>query len=133
MYTLADLTRLCGAKRRTIQLWAEAAALVAEAATERQGSGTHRMFSRDEAIICLILSRFARWNISVGQLVRIGTIMRKYVLTSQTQRDRIEKAIRGGETLRMTLDSANTVTLLTGYGEKGAPRKISPTFEIAAR
>ena len=71
-YTLADLTKLTGAKRRSVQFWAEAGALKAEAETERSGSGTHRRFGRDEAIIACVLHQFAQQQIAIGHLIEVS-------------------------------------------------------------
>jgi DNA-binding transcriptional MerR regulator len=117
MYTLADLTRMAGIKRRTIQLWAEGGVLIAESATERQGSGVHRTFSRDEAIICLILSRFAQWNMSIGRLEKIAIALREYFLQNPESRAGIEQCIRGEETIRVTLDSAGMISMTGGIDD----------------
>jgi len=114
VYNLADLTRMAGIKRRTVQLWAEGGVLIAEPASERQGSGVHRTFSRNEAIVCLILSRFAQWNLPIGQLIRIALVLRAEVLGKAETCDHIERAIRGEATVRLTLDSDNRIWLIIG-------------------
>jgi hypothetical protein len=91
MYTLSDLTRLTGAKRRSVQLWAEGGAIRAEEGTERQGSGVHRTFSRDEAIIACILAPFAEMGAPIGRLIRIGNWLRERIL--KEQRKEIEAAL----------------------------------------
>jgi hypothetical protein len=80
MYTLSDLTRLTGGKRRSVQLWAEGGAIRAEDGTERQGSGVHRTFSRDEAVIACILAPFAEMGAPIGRLIRIGNWLRERIL-----------------------------------------------------
>jgi hypothetical protein len=77
MYTLADLTRISGLKRRTVQLWAEGGALIAEPATERQGSGVHRLFSRSEAIICVMLAQLGSVSPPIGRLKFMAGLIRK--------------------------------------------------------
>jgi DNA-binding transcriptional MerR regulator len=114
MYTLADLTRMAGIKRRTVQLWAEGGVLIAESATERQGSGVHRAFSRDEAIICLILSRFAQWNMSIGRLEKLAIAIREHFLQNPESRAGVEQCIRGEETIRVTVESAGTIVMTGG-------------------
>jgi hypothetical protein len=79
VYTLSDLTRLTGAKRRSVQLWAEGGAIRAEEETERQGSGIHRTFGRDEAIIACILAPFAEMGAPIGRLIRIGNLLRDQI------------------------------------------------------
>lgn len=71
-YTLADLARITGAKRRSVQVWAEAGALRADSGTERKGTGTHRRFSRDETMIACVLSAFAGMQVPIGQLIVLG-------------------------------------------------------------
>ena len=77
MYTLADLTRFSKAKRRSVQLWAEAGAIVAETGTEREGSGVHRLFDRNEAIIACVLGALATHGITIGKLISAGDLLRQ--------------------------------------------------------
>lgn len=71
-YTLSDLSKVTGAKPRSIQLWADAGIIKAGAATARAGSGTHRRFSRHEAVIACILAPFAEQKIAIGGLSQIA-------------------------------------------------------------
>ncbi len=77
-YSLADLTKLMGegAKRRTVQLWAEAGVIQADPDTERAGAGTHRRFSKDEAIIACIIRAFASAGMNIGSLLRFSKALR---------------------------------------------------------
>jgi hypothetical protein len=75
-YTLADLTKLTGAKRRTVQLWAEAGAIIADPGTDRAGTGTHRKFSHQEAIIALVINPLARLHVSIGDLLKVASSVR---------------------------------------------------------
>jgi hypothetical protein len=95
-YNLSDLARITGAKRRSIQLWADAGAIRADKRTERAGSGVHRTFGRDEAIIACILSEFAKDAVAIGGLVKIGEGLRSYLskrIVHNVTREAIEKAI----------------------------------------
>jgi hypothetical protein len=101
-YTLADLARVTGAKRRSLQLWADAGVIVPEKSTDRGGSGTHRRFSRKEAIIACIVHAFALHQIAIGELQEISTAIRFFILTSEkpkkgrlTDVQILESAIRG--------------------------------------
>jgi hypothetical protein len=76
-YSLADLTKLTGAKRRTVQLWAEAGAIIADPGTDRAGTGTHRKFSRQEAIISLVIDPLARLHVSIGDLLKVASSVRR--------------------------------------------------------
>jgi hypothetical protein len=91
-YTLADLARVTGAKRRSLQLWADAGVIVPEKSTNRGGSGTHRQFSRREAIIACIIHPFAMRQMAIGELLNLSERIRKsYDLLP----DPYEAAVRG--------------------------------------
>jgi hypothetical protein len=76
MYTLADVTRMVGAKRRSVQFWAESGALLAMAGTEREGSGIHRVFDRDEALVACIFNGLSIFGLPVGKLITIAQGLR---------------------------------------------------------
>ncbi len=76
-YSLADLTRLTGAKRRSVQLWAEAGVILADPGTDRAGTGTHRKFSRQEAVIALVINPLAKLHISIGDLLKVADSVRR--------------------------------------------------------
>ena len=78
-YSLADVVRMSGGKRRSVQLWAEAGAIRAFSRTDKRGTGTHRRFSRDEVIIACCLNGLARRQVGIGELVRIGRGLRKFL------------------------------------------------------
>ena len=92
-HTLADLTRISGAKRRSVQLWAEGGVLKADPTTERAGTGTHRTFGRDEAIIACVVHALAQSQIAIGELLRLADIVRRY-LSRPDNRELFEAAIR---------------------------------------
>jgi hypothetical protein len=95
-YSLGDLEKITRAKRRSIQLWADAGVLQAARSTERAGTGIHREFSRDEAIVACIIRPFALRRMSIGELLFISGAIRT---TLFAQRPLIEAAIDGrGET-----------------------------------
>jgi hypothetical protein len=76
-HSLADITRITGAKRRTLQLWAEAGVLLADETTERAGTGTHRQFDEKEAALATILTQLRPLRIPVGPLLEISSCIRK--------------------------------------------------------
>ena len=76
MYTLSDLARISGAKRRSVQLWAEAGALKADPITNRMGPGVHRRFSRQEAQIAKLLFPLADIGLPIGKLLRVAESVR---------------------------------------------------------
>jgi hypothetical protein len=93
-YTLADLARISKAKRRSLQLWADAGIIRAYAGTERKGTGTHRLFGRDEVIIASILNGFSRRQVAIGELQRLGLAIRHF-LDAGAERVALEEAIQG--------------------------------------
>jgi hypothetical protein len=96
MCTLADLTRISGLKRRTAQVWAEGGALIADEATDRMGSGVHRVFSRDEAIICVMLAQFELVSPPIGRLKFLAGLIRKELKRAHSIfKDDIEAVIAG--------------------------------------
>ena len=95
MYTLADITRITGAKRRTVQLWAEAGAIKADPITERAGSGVHRTFSKEEVLIACVLNGFARHAISIGSLIRAAEGVRLGII-NPINRSVLDDALHGG-------------------------------------
>ena len=125
MYNLADLTRLSGAKRRTVQLWAEGGALIAEPLSDRQGSGVHRAFSRDEAIICMVLSRIAEWNLSIGRLRSIAQGLRVELKKTGQTRELIGATIYGHATARLAVHANGEVDLIEGRTEENLPRLLT--------
>jgi hypothetical protein len=96
-YSLADVVRMSGGKRRSVQLWAEAGAIKAFARTDKRGTGTHRRFSREEAIIACLLNGLARRQVGIGELIRIGKGLRKFLNTENSRRE-FENAISFKET-----------------------------------
>ena len=118
-YTLADLTRITGARRRSVQLWAEAGVIKAAPATERAGTGTHRRFSRDEAIIACIVSAFARRQMPVGQLLRISAVLRGGLdnpADYPEMRYEFEKAIYDQGRIFFVLKGAGTPGYVDSFG-----------------
>jgi hypothetical protein len=93
-YSLADVVRMTGGKRRSVQLWAESGAIRAYSATDKRGTGTHRRFSRDEVIIACCLNGLARRQVGIGELIRIGRGLRRCLNQGQF-RAQIEEAISG--------------------------------------
>jgi hypothetical protein len=101
-YSLADVVRKTGGKRRSVQLWAESRAIVAYPTTEKRGTGTHRRFSRDEVIIACCLNGLARRQVAIGELIRIGSGLRTF-LNRGKFRVEIEKAILNTESFEYYL------------------------------
>jgi hypothetical protein len=94
-FTLGEIAEIVGAKsRRVPQVWAEAGVIHAEPTTERAGTGTHRRFSRDEAVIACFIQNLARRQIAIGELKAISEKLRAYLSTPYGRQD-METAIGG--------------------------------------
>jgi len=78
-FTLADLVKVTGAKRRSLQLWADAGVIKAKKGTHRAGTGTHRLFPTEEAIVACIVHAFALHQIAIGELLNISARIRDAV------------------------------------------------------
>lgn len=116
-FTLADLTKLTGVKRRTVQLWAEAAVIEAMADTERAGTGVHRRFSRQEAMIACVLAPLTLFQLSIGALKWTAAHIRE---TFNDDSQRIERVVREGLPLYL---------LIATNAKRGARvRIIDPTY-----
>jgi hypothetical protein len=75
-FTLRDLTAATGAKPRSLQLWADAGVIRPQRGTNHAGTGTHRLFSRSEAIIACVVNAFAQHQIAIGELLNISKRVR---------------------------------------------------------
>jgi hypothetical protein len=91
MFTLADLVKMTGAKRRTVQLWSEGGAIKALPVTDRQGSGVHREFNLDEAMVAAVLVPFAEKGLPIGRLIFVGDTIRHW-LKDPKEREKLEAA-----------------------------------------
>lgn len=76
-YTLADIVRRTGAKRRSVQLWADAGVIRALEETQHGGSGVHRLFGDQELEIAALVSALAEMAISIGALKFIADHIRQ--------------------------------------------------------
>ena len=95
-YTLADLERVTGAKRRSLQLWADAGVILAERGTNRAGTGKHRRFSRKQAIIACIIHGFASRQIAIGELSLIAVCVSVWLHQAEKRNPGLlRRAIRG--------------------------------------
>ena len=87
IYTLADIERLTGAKRRAAQVWADARILQPVPESDRAGSGTHRRFTQKELEIAAVLAPLAGMGIPIGSLARVATVIRKLPLWSKRENE----------------------------------------------
>lgn len=115
-YSLADLERISGAKRRSIQLWADAGVIEANPITDRAGTGTHRRFSRKEAIITCVIRAFASHQIAIGELIEISKNLRSFIKTGFGGQV-VEDAIRGEGNWGLIYQSWRGDSLVTYFQE----------------
>jgi MerR HTH family regulatory protein len=71
-YSLSHIAASTGLKPRTVQVWAEAGAIRPKNATDRRGTGVHRRFSFEEAMIACILAPLSKTQMSIGALIEVA-------------------------------------------------------------
>jgi DNA-binding transcriptional MerR regulator len=104
-YTLADLVRVTGAKRRSLQLWADAGVIEPERGTNRAGTGTHRRFSREQAIVACIIRGFAERQMAIGELLTIAKRIRAFFRSDDRVKPLVESVIKGEADLMLILET----------------------------
>ena len=117
-YTLADLTRLTGAKRRSVQLWAEAGVLTAEADSDRAGTGTHRRFSRNEAVIAIITTALAQLHLPIGDLLKVSGAVRSVFNgqgDGQPWWEDVERCIQGELDMNLVIANSSRDARITPF------------------
>ena len=98
-YTVADVIKATGLKRRTVQFWADKGVIQATKATQEGGHGVHRSFTRNELIIASLIHPLSLgWHRdqtrSLGELYELARTLRHLLRTSVT-RDDFDSAIAG--------------------------------------
>ena len=99
--SLSEVTRLTGAKSRSIQLWADAGILQPHEETRGAGTGTHRLFPKEEVIIAALLIPLAslgvqkRWLHLFADVVRSALKDRPRLPTDEESKQTIERALKG--------------------------------------
>ncbi len=67
-WTLSKVVEVTGAKRRSVQLWADAGIIRAVEGTDRAGTGVHRRFDSNEVKLIALLVPLAKWGVPIGWL-----------------------------------------------------------------
>lgn len=75
--TLSEVVALTGAKRRSVQLWADGKIIQAVEETDRAGTGVHRRFSENEVKIVALLVPLAELGLTIGWLGEFASRFRK--------------------------------------------------------
>lgn len=78
--TLSDVAKVTGAKKRTIQLWADGGLIRAINATTRRGTGVHRRFAEGEVKVAALLTPLANLGLTIGQLEWFAALFRDAVM-----------------------------------------------------
>jgi hypothetical protein len=77
LYTLGDLERRSGVKRRILQIWGDSGVILPEGATAHAGKGIHRRFPASEVIIATLVKPLAAANIQIGHLAGLAGALRQ--------------------------------------------------------
>jgi hypothetical protein len=120
-FTLSALSEIARMPKRALQLWADAGVIKANPSTMREGSGVHRRFKRDEAIIACVVAPFARQKMAIGALVQVSNAMRHYM--------RLPPSVDGVRRAAANADGNNYYLVVRWVDEKGAD--LTPSFDLA--
>lgn len=96
-YTVTDLARIAGANPRSVQHWAASRILLAKPQTDRAGTGTARLFGADEAVIACLMQALLERQTPVGEMLRVGFVIRDELLTRGPMRRGLLGRIARGE------------------------------------
>jgi DNA-binding transcriptional MerR regulator len=129
-YTVSDVIKATGLKRRTVQFWADEEVIQATKATQEGGQGVHRSFTRNELIVaCLIHPLSLGWHRdqtrSLGELNELARALRHLLKTSVT-RDDFDSAIAGKGRFYLILTWVFGGGIVTAV--ENASRKEKPSF-----
>lgn len=91
-WTLSKVVEVTGAKRRSVQLWADAGIIHAVEGTDRAGTGVHRRFDSNEVKLIALLVPLAKWGVPIGWLRHFARSFRDAFKFDQegTTRSRME-------------------------------------------
>jgi hypothetical protein len=120
-YSLADLVEITGAKRRSLQIWADRGVIQPIKSTINAGTGVHRLFSRTEAIIACIIHPFALRQIAVGELHQIAAIVRSALVHRDAEWDRKSLAEVLEEMIAGDLKGDLMLVVYSRHNERGGP------------
>ena len=98
--TLSEVAKLTGAKRRSVQLWADAGIIQPVKGTDRAGTGVHRRFSIEEVRLIALLVPLAKWGVPIGWLRQFASDFRQAIteggrdpFSRKTTRERLARAL----------------------------------------
>lgn len=139
-YPISELVDIVGAPKRALIHWAETGVIKADPATDRGGSGVHRLFDRDEVIIACIINVLVKQMSSVGYLIRVANSLRHclddrmHAQDASGWRFHIERAIKnkGSNLILFITQDKNVIintVLQTDY--EGAPENFKRSIALA--
>ena len=76
-FKVTEVGEAIGAERHTLQRWADSGILSPLAETATAGRGVHRRFSIAEVLVAAVLAKLARFEVSIGQIKRLGVEIRR--------------------------------------------------------
>ncbi|HYE70095.1 MAG TPA: hypothetical protein VD932_01055 [Aquabacterium sp.] len=114
-FTLAEIVARTGAKRRTVQLWADGGVLLSVAGTDRAGTGTSRQFYSWEVEIAALLVPLAEAGIQIGRLLQFSALLRSAILVGHIKKAESDKRIDVSQLL-----TGNSKSLLSAMHQETA-------------
>ena len=76
VFSLSELAERSGASRRSVQLWADAGALIVEGRLH-PGSGCHRIFCSIEVEVACALNALKGFGVPIGKLQEVAPYVRE--------------------------------------------------------
>jgi hypothetical protein len=92
-FTLAEVVKRTGAKRRSVQLWADAGVILGAPGTDREGTGTHREFDLAGLRIAALVVPLANMGVPIGMLRRFSAEIRSALLVAGVARLNVGAAL----------------------------------------
>jgi hypothetical protein len=130
VFEMADLANVSDTPLRRVTFWADRGALVADPDTDKGGQGTHRTFSRDEAIIACILSAFYLDEAPIARLIDVAITIRALLKNKDTRQD-IENAIHGKGQAFLFLDQMASPYVYAGHYKPDGTKTYSGICDYA--
>ena len=113
MFEIADLANVTGAPTRSIIFWSDKGALRPERSTASGGKGVHRLFDRDELIVCAILAALHLTSAPIARLRSVAATMRGLLNEPKARLD-VEAAIRDDYKVFLVVDQMPGATFYPG-------------------
>lgn len=129
-YSVTDLARIAGANPRSVQHWAASRILLAKPQTDRAGTGTRRLFSADEAIIACVMQALLERQTPVGEMLRVGFVIRDELLTKGFVRRGLAGKMIRGETQAWLVDFPGQDDPAAAIVQRGGGESFEKVFGL---